>query len=586
MKYQKYSQLFGKTNKTSKEYEALNATLLIKAGFIDQVMAGVYSYLPLAKRVLDKVQRIVRDEMDTVASELLLTSLGPVETWQQTKRFDSVDVLMKAVAANKVSAKRSNAEFVINYSHEEMVTPLVQKHNFSYKQLPVGVYQIQTKVRNEPRPKSGLMRGREFLMKDAYSFHADDADFLEYYEEMKRVYMRIYERLGLGGGQTVIALASGGDFTDKYSHEFQTICDTGEDTLFKVPGSDVIYNQEVAPAKAPSFKGNPNEKPAEREDVLGEGIIGVHDLAKFLGIAVEKTTKTIIFEADGGKRVLAAAVRGDYDVNELKLKDAANTTDLRLASAETVKKVTGAEVGYAGILDLPSEVEVYLDESVGGRLNFETGANKIDYHSINVNFGRDLPEPEQFYDIKTAKPGDLDPESGEVYEVLSASEVGNIFPLETKFSDAFGYKYSDEHGKTQQVVMGCYGIGVSRAIGVVAELKNDDMGLVWPTAIAPFQVHIVSIAKKTDDKAYKQAEKLADMLAAEGVEVLWDDRIDAAVGSKLADADLIGIPLRLVVSERSLKQGGVESKLRNSEQVEILDFAAAISKAKELVQQI
>lgn len=561
-----YSKLFGKAKKSSKTFDSVNATLLQKGGFIDQVMAGTYTYLTLGARVLAKIEDIVRSEMDTIGNEVLMPSLTPFENWQKTGRLETVDILMKTTPANVFAKAKNDTEYVLNPTHEEVVTPLGQRFVTSYKEFPFALYQIQTKFRNEPRVKSGLLRGREFRMKDLYSFHTSVEDLKSYYENSKKVYMRVFERLGIGK-DTVMALASGGSFTDDYSHEFQTICDTGEDTLFLEKESNTYYNREVAPSKAPkvSYEDRGME---ERKDVEGEGIVGVEELATFLKIPVEKTTKTLIYETDDG-RVVAAAVRGGYDVNEDKLRKVVKCKALKLASPSVVERVTGAKVGYAGILNLPKEVEVYLDESVDNRLNFETGANKTNYHSINVNFGRDIPKPERFYDIKVAKKGDLSPQTGKEYEVFKASEVGNIFPLYTKFTDAFGYKFIDRDGKEKPIYMGCYGIGTSRIMGIIVEMYHDEKGIIWPKEVAPFNVHLVGLDLK-DEGIKKKAYEVYETLKKNNVEVLFDDRDDAAPGAKFGDADLIGIPVRLVVSKRAGDK--IEYKERASKSSELLSL--------------
>jgi prolyl-tRNA synthetase len=561
---QRYSKLFGKTIKNSKEYNSHNATLLIRAGFVKHEMAGVYSLLPLGLKVLKKIENIIREEMDKVANEVFMPVLQPVENWNQTNRFDSFDVLFKAIGANENSRKLNSQEYAIGASAEEMVTPLAKSQNQSYKDFPFSIYQFQNKFRNEARPKSGLLRGREFIMKDSYSFHTSHKDMLEYYEVMKKVYTRIFERAGLGD-ITVEAIASGGAFSDENSHEYQTITDVGEDTLFKDPKSGVIYNQEVTPSKAPLFDTS-KEQEKDIQEVEGKGIIGVEELAKFLKIEVERTTKTLLFEADSGKRVIAAALRGDYDINTEKFGKVIGSTDFQLASEKTVEKITGAKVGYAGLLNLPKEVEVYMDDSMQERKNFEMGANKTDYHTINVNFGRDLKLPDQFYDFKLAKKGDICPESGEKYEIMSAVEVGNIFPLNTKYSDAFDYKFIDKSGKLQPVYMGCYGIGLQRTMGVIAEVFSDEKGLCWPDTVAPFDVHFITLDKDHD----KQAQDLIKQIEGLGKQVLWDDRENTSAGEKFVDADLIGIPVRLILSDKRTKQGGVEITHRKTKESKVV----------------
>lgn len=565
----KFTQNPFRTTKTvSSDLVSKNAKLLTQASFIHQEVAGIYTFLPLGLRVLNKIEKIIREEMDKVAIEIQMTSLAPKKIWEETGRINTVDVLMKTSGANEASLAKSNTEYVLNSTHEEMVTPLVQEFAHSYKDFPVAVYQIQTKFRNEPRAKTGLLRCREFRMKDAYSFHRSVEDLKRYYEVMKEVYMTVFRRVGLGD-DTVIALASGGDFTTDYSHEFQTIVDAGEDTLFIVKSKNLCFNREVAPSQAPKLNDD-QEEPKPMTDVEGIGMIGVDELAKFLQIPVEKTTKTLLFETDKGE-VIAAAVRGGYDVDEEKLKKVVDAKSLKLASADVVKKVTGAEVGYAGPLNLPDSVKVYFDESTSNRRNFECGANKTHYHTINVNWERDLPLPEQFYDFKVAKEGDIYPETGEVYEVKRGCEVGNIFPLHTKFSKAFNFTYLDEQGKPQTLYMGCYGIGSSRLLGVIVEKYADDKGLVWPKQLAPFTVHLIDIQQ------HDRGQEIYDQLQAAGIEVIWDDR-DARAGEKFADADLIGVPYRAVVSTKTGDK--IELKERTSNETQLVTLEELLERAR------
>lgn len=575
----KYSKSLFKTNKGSKQFESANATLLIRGGFINQTMAGVYSYLPLGLRVIRKIEKIVREEMDTIGEELLLTALGPKEVWATTGRLDSVDVLMKTTAANEASAAKNNSEYVLNCTHEDMVTNLLRQFGNSYKNFPIAVYQIQTKFRNEPRAKSGLLRTREFIMKDLYSFHRSREDFDSYYEKSKEVYMRVFNRIGIGE-LTYLALASGGDFTENFSHEFQVKLETGEDRLFHVEELNITYNREVAPSRAPDFVGNADEEMADMQDVYGEHITGMDELVEFLKVPAERCVKTLIYRADS--RVVVAAVRGDYDVNEIKLKKLLGAKTLQLADEATVREVTGAEMGYAGIINLPDSVELYLDDSIEALKNFECGTNKTNYHTVNVNWGRDIERPEKFYDLKLAKEGDIHPESGSVYECFKSSEAGNIFPLETKFSSAFKYEVIDEHGKSQPIYMGSYGIGISRMMGIVAELFNDDNGIIWPVSIAPFHVHLLTL--DSDQEILTQAEALYMDLQSAGIEVLWDDREDVSAGVKFSDADLIGAPVRVVLGKRSLQNGGIEVKLRRSGDSRVAPLSSAVVEIRGIVE--
>ncbi len=572
----RYSKLYIKTRKNAKEFESINATLLQKSGFIHQEMAGVYTFLHLGLRVLNKIEQIVREEMDKIGTEILMTSLAPKEIWEQTGRLETVDVLMKTSGANKLSQSKNTNEYILSCTHEDMVTPLAKEFNTSYKDFPFAFYQIQTKFRNEARAKSGLMRGREFRMKDLYSFHTSEEDLLDYYEKAKEVYMNVFRRVGIGK-DTFITLASGGDFTKNFSHEFQTRCETGEDTVFYVKSKNIAFNREIAPSQAPALNDT-DEEMKDREDVLGVGIVGVEELAAFLKIPVEKTTKTLLFETDTGN-VVAAAVRGGYDINEEKLIKIIGCKAIKLASADVVKKVTGAEVGYAGVLNLSSDVKVFFDESTANRKNFECGANKTDYHTVNVNWGRDIQLPEKFYDFKIAKDGDIYPETGERYEVFRAAEVGNIFPLNTKFTKAINYYYTDENGEKKEVYMGSYGIGPSRLMGVIVEKFHDDRGIIWPETVAPYQVHLINL-KTQYSNLKSETEDIYEKLQAAGIEVLYDDRENVGAGEKFADADLIGIPVRLVISTKT--QDKVEWKVRRESNTKLLTLSEAIEELKKM----
>ncbi|WKZ31434.1 MAG: proline--tRNA ligase [Candidatus Dojkabacteria bacterium] len=577
----KYSNTLFKTSKGSKEYDSKNATYLVRGGFVSQVMSGVYAYLPLGLRVIRNIETIVRDEMDKIGEEMQMPALAPKETWQTTNRLNTVDVLMKTSPANEVSKAKNSSEYILNPTHEDVTTSIVKQYGNSYKNLPIALYQIQTKFRNEPRAKSGLLRMREFRMKDLYSFHASKEDFEQYYEESKKYYMNVMKRVGIGN-YTYLALASGGDFTENFSHEFQVRLETGEDWLFHVESTGVTYNREVAPSKAPEFEGNAEESERKLEDVYGEEITGMEELVKFLDVPAQKCVKTLIYKADD--RVIVAAVRGDYDVNEIKLKKVVGAKQLELADEATVKEVTGAEIGYAGIINLPDSVELYLDDSIEPMRNFECGTNKTNYHTINVNWGRDIDKPEQFYDIKLAKEGDIHPESGEVYELFKSSEAGNIFPLETKFTSAFKYEVVDEAGKSKPIYMGSYGIGISRMMGIIAELFNDENGVIWPISVAPYHMQLITLDK--DEQILKKAEAAYDELIGAGLQVLWDDREDASPGVKFADADLIGNPIRVVISKRSLENGGAEVKQRREDSSEVVALDKLLGRLQEIKKNL
>ena len=563
----KQSTLFGKTNKSAKEFDSTNATLLIKAGFIDQVMAGGYSYLTLGLRVLSKIENIIREEMNKISAEVLMPSIVPTQIWEQSGRLNTIDVLMKAVPANDLARSKNDTEYVLNCTHEDVVTPLAAKFYTSYKDLPMSVYQIQTKFRNEPRAKSGLLRCREFRMKDMYSFHRSNDDLQKFYEVSKDAYWNVYTKLGLKE-VTYVALASGGDFTKNFSHEFQVKLEAGEDVLFHVPSKNLTFNREVAPSQAPKLGHDKVEMLDKKE--LNHEAHGVAAIAKEIGIKTEDTTKTMLYENEKGE-IIAAAVRGGYEIDEIKLKKITNSETLTLANAAAVEKA-GTIVGYVGAHGLHKDVKVYWDESTKDRKNFEIGGNKKDLHLYNVNWGRDIEEPKEFFDFKVAKDGDLYPETGEAYEVFKAAEVGNIFPLETKFSKAFNYNFIDENNQPGIVYMGSYGIGSSRIMGVLVEKFHDDKGIIWPEAVAPFHVHLLGF--NLDDEAImNRATEIYDTLTEKGIEVLFDDR-NKGPGEKFADSDLIGIPHRLVVSRKTGEQ--VEYKSRNSNEAKMVSLEEAI----------
>lgn len=548
------TRLFTKTSKTVPADEAAkNARLLIQAGFIHKEIAGVYAYMPLGLRVIENIKRIVREEMNAIGGqEVMMSALQPSDIFEKTDRWDDkkVDNWFKTKLVN-------GTELGLGLTHEEPIVDALTPYINSYKDLPIFIYQIQNKFRNEKRAKSGLLRGREFVMKDMYSLARTQQEHDELYERAAAAYMNVYRRLGLGDS-TYRVKADGGIFTEKFSDEYQTISPIGEDTLFRVPGTDDFYNQEIAPAQAPAVDAD--EAPLPLQEVEGKGMIGVEPLAKFLHIPVEKTTKTMLYQTDDG-RIVAAAVRGGYEVNEIKLRKVAGAKSLQLADEATVKRVTKAEVGYAGLLNLPAEVVVVVDESCANRTNFEMGANRTDYHSINVNWGRDLPVPTEFYDIKVAREGDFHPDGHVPYEVCRAVEVGNIFPLETKYTDALDVYYTDEAGAQQSIIMGCYGIGISRLMGVIAEHFADDKGLVWPAAIAPAQVYLARLGD--DEKVVQQADALYSSLTQSGISVLYDDR-NLRAGEKFADADLMGMPHRVVVSAKTVQAGTYEYRARTA----------------------
>lgn len=556
----KYSKLFPKTIKQVPAGATLTShKLLYQAGYIRESTAGRYYLLPLAMRVFQKIQKIIKEEMDLAGGQELITPvLHPKSLWDETNRSNSVGFELMSIK------DRSEFEFVLGGTAEEMLVDLVRKFQVSYKDLPFNLYQFSTKFRDEMRARGGLLRVREFVMKDAYSFHATEEDFLKEYKNMEKTYSKIFKRMGL---KTHVVESDNGYIGGDYCHEFVVESEAGE-SRFLTDDHGYSAHEDVAKF-TPSKVDQKGEEVKLMEDVEGINIIGVEDLAKFLKIPVEITTKTILFETEKG--VIAAAVRGGYEINEAKLKKVAGVYKLELASAETVKRVTGAEVGYAGMLNLPDEVEKYFDLTCANRINFEMGANKTNFHTINVNFGRDLDKPKEFYDFAIAKEGDIGP-NGYPLVAKKGIEVGNIFQLGLHYSSKMeGAHFIDEKGEAKPYYMGCYGIGLARTLATIVEVMNDEKGIIWPESVAPYQVHVVGL--DLEDAAIKaKVEDVYNQLLSAGIEVLYDDR-NARAGEKFADADLIGIPVRVVVSKKTgeklevKKRGEKETDFKSLEEL-------------------
>jgi prolyl-tRNA synthetase len=560
----KQSRLLGKTlREVPKDAQTAAHALMLRGGYIQQLSAGVYIYLPLLHRTLGKISQIVREEMEAAGGvELLMPALQPRELWEESgrwERYTAVDGIMFAFK------DRRGATACLGPTHEEIITDILRREIKSYKDLPKCAFQIQTKFRDEIRPRFGLMRAREFIMKDAYSFDADEAGLEASYEAQRKAYHRICERIGF---KYRAVEADPGAIGGSGSQEFMVLAETGEDTILFCDRCDYAANQERAESRLQEFPQDAEQKPMEA--VFGEGLIGVETLAKFLKIPVWKTTKTLIYQADD--QVVAVAVRGDCDVNETKLANFLGCKVLRLASADTIKQLTGAEVGYAGPIGLPSSVRIVADNYVAKRVNFECGANKTNYHNINVNFGRDLPLP-KLGDFKLAQGGESCPRCDGTLQAARGIEVGHIFKLGTKYSEAMNCRYLDAQGKSQPVIMGCYGIGITRIAAAWIEQNHDDKGIIWSPQISPFDAHLIGLNLE-DPAVAAQAEQIYERLQAAGLDVLYDDRL-ARAGEKFSDADLIGIPARLTISKRTLEQGKLEFKLRREPKAELLTFEEA-----------
>lgn len=550
----RYSKLFGKTRHNPPcDADSINAKLLTQAGYIEKLSSGIYHLLPLGHRVFTKICNIIREEMNSVeGQEILMPALHPIEIWKTTGRDLTMDDILYRSKAS------GNKDFVFGPSHEETVTPLAQQYINSYKDLPLSLYQVQTKFRDEPRAKSGLLRGREFGMKDMYSFHVSEDDLDQYYEKVKEAYFRVYRRCGLNA---YIVEASGGAFSDKISHEFSLPTEAGEDTILISPSSEVAQNLEIAVGNLPETYIEEKELPLQKVEI--ERGMSVLDNAKAHGVPEYKILKSVIYEIEGGG-LLGVVIRGDLSVSDHKLENYLKK-QLRPASPEKLKEA-GLVQGYISPVNNPVDLPFIADKSVLSANNYVTGANVLGVDYINVNQGRDFVVKDTV-DLVEVRAGFLDKNSGEPLKEIKAIEVGNIFKLGTKYSEAFGLNFTDSDGKQKPVIMGCYGIGTTRMIGSIVEASNDENGIIWPKSVAPFHVFLARLGN--DDAVNIEADKIYEELTNAGIEVLYDDR-DLNPGVKFKDADLIGLPVRIVVSKRTLEQESVEWKLRTEGEARIL----------------
>ena len=541
--------------------EMASHKLMLRAGLIRKLSAGVYSYLPLGARSLRKAAELVRREMDRAgAVELFLPALHPRELWHQTGRDLSMgDVLL-------AFKDRHGRENVLGPTHEEVITDIVRGAIRSYKQLPVNLYQIQTKFRDEPRPRSGVLRSREFLMKDAYSFDADEASLDRSYQAMYRAYGRIF---ALAGIAATPAEADSGAIGGAVNHEFMALCPAGEDTVARCPACAYAANTERCACPPPPPE--PAEPPAPMRAVPTPGASTIEQVSALLGVPPRKLVKTLIYtvkDPAGKQQVVAVLVRGDHQVNETKLAKLWPGQAVELADAATIERVTGAPVGFAGPVGLAGKLPLYADASAAAASNFVTGANQADAHLVGVNWGRDLPRPGQACDLRVVQAGDPCPKCGQPLELATGIELGHVFKLGTKYTEAMGATYLDEKGESRPILMGCYGIGVNRILAAAIELHRDADGISWPVSLAPYEVLVLPASPKPE--AAQTAESIYQELQAAGVEVLLDDRADLRPGAKFKDADLIGFPLRIVIGDRGLKEGVVELVRRSDQHVEKL----------------
>ena len=531
--------------------EIISHQLMLRAGLIRQVASGIYNWLPLGLRVLGRVESVVREEMNRAgAQEVLLPSVQPAELWRESGRWDDYGPELLRFT------DRHQRDFCFGPTHEEVITTLARSTIRSYRQLPVNLYQVQTKFRDEIRPRFGVMRAREFIMKDAYSFDRDTQGMAESYQKMYDAYTRIFKRLGL---ETQAVEADSGTIGGNFSHEFHVMADSGEDAIALCSPCDYAANVEkVDLARPVGLRSAPGKKMSE-VDTPNQHTIA--DLCDFLGVNAEKTVKTLVVQGSSGKPI-ALILRGDHELNSVKaefLDEVAKP--LRMASAEAIHNATGASPGSIGPVGL--KIPMIVDHSAGVLADFICGANRDDVHLTGVNWGRDLPEPTT-QDIRQAVNGDPCPiDSKKEIRVRRGIEVGHVFQLGTKYSEALDTTYLDANGRSQPLYMGCYGIGITRIVAAAIEQNHDDNGIVWPAPLAPFDVCIVPIGLKKSPKVTQVVEELYKELVDAGFEVLLDDR-DERPGVMFSEMDLIGIPHRIIVGKRGLANGSVEYRNRAS----------------------
>lgn len=562
----KMSKLVGRRIKEDpKDAKTVSHKFLIRGGYIRPVSAGIYSLLPTGERIVKKIEAIIREEMNRIdGQEVLMPVVLPADLWQESGRYESVGAELLRFR------DRNEKPMILAMTHEEAIVHLVRTELNSYKQLPVMLYQIQTKYRDEARPRAGLIRTREFTMKDAYSFHTDQADLERYYARCHEAYERIFRRVGM---KNVLSIESNsGMMGGKVSHEFMAICDCGEDTV--ITNADYSYraNREIAVAAWKFEKG----EPLPLEKVHTPGMKTIEDVAGFLGVKPENTGKAVFYQDAHTGELIFVLIRGDFEVNEVKLANALKVPELKFADDAAIE-AAGAVPGFASPVGIdPARARIIVDRSAAESGNLVVGANETDYHYRNFNFDRDLAGSGCLVaDIACVREGDPCPLTGQPLQFLRGIEVGNIFQLGTKYSDAMHCDYLDRDGKSHPMVMGCYGIGVGRAMAAVIEQSCDEYGPIWPMSIAPWQVELCAINPEKEGVG-EACERLYAELQAAGIEVLYDDRGEKA-GSMFSDADLLGIPLRLVVSPRTLAEKQAEFKVRGSRDAERIALDAAVS---------
>ncbi len=561
--------LISTLKETPSDAEVISHQLMLRAGIIRKLASGLYTWLPLGLRVLRKVENVVREEMDKAgALEVCMPVVQPAELWQESGRWEQYGPELLRIK------DRHDRDFCLGPTHEEVITDLVRNEIKSYRQLPINLYQIQTKVRDEIRPRFGIMRSREFLMKDAYSFHTDQASLEETYQLMHRAYTNIFTRLGLDFRPVI---ADTGSIGGSASHEFHVLAGSGEDAIAFSDSSDYAANVEMAEAVAPA-----GERPApacEMKEVATPGVKSIEDVAAFLSLEPATTVKTLVVQGEEEGSLVALVLRGDHQLNGIKAEKLGGIANpLRMAEEDEVKAACGAGFGSLGPVGLG--IPVIVDRSAAQLADFCCGANRDEFHLTGVNWQRDCPLP-RVEDLREVVEGDPSPDGSGSLMIRRGIEVGHIFQLGTKYSEAMQAKALDEHGKNITMTMGCYGIGVSRVVAAAIEQNYDEQGIIWPEAMAPFQLAIVPLNMQKSEAVAACAEDLYDKLRALGIDVLLDDRNERP-GVKFADIELIGIPHRIVIGDRALGEGNIEYKGRRDSDSQLI----AVGDSLDFLRQI
>ncbi len=558
----KQSQFFAPTLRQVKA-DNEGHSLLLRGGFVRQLSAGIYSYLPLGYRVLRRIEAIVREEMNRAgAIELHMPVVHPIELWAETGR-DKLDILFHL-------KDRKGSDYILGPTHEEVVTEIVRGTVSSYKQLPLNLYQIQTKMRDEERPRAGLLRGREFVMKDAYSFDRDVAGLDVSFDKMVEAYKRIFERCGL---ETVIVQASGGGIGGFDTQEFMALSPSGEDTILFNKDDGYAANLELATSVLPTLQDR-SDIGSEIAEFATPGINTIEKLARFEGgAAAEHQIKTLVYIADS--RPVLALLRGDHQLNEAKLSSATGASQLRAATPDEIFEMLGAHPGSLGAVGVQKDgLQVLADASLQSRARMTTGANRDGFHLRGVDVSRDISNA-RFVDLREAREGEASPNGGGALQAARAIELGHVFKLGNKYSKAMNASFLDENGQKQIMEMGCYGIGVSRILATLAEAHRDEKGLIWPAEVAPFDVHLLQL--DTDEVCTQAAQRLYEELSARGLDVLWDERNERP-GSKFAEAELFGIPLHVVIGKATKATGEVELQSRRDKVKETLSVEDVLAR--------